>query len=162
MRVVVACGFGRERNSPEGSRSARRPERDRRHCSLDLAGLSLMDMRTVVPLLLAICVAACNSTPSNILGDGVDRSCAAVGGVQVTPPSASLHLGDTLRVTVRVGTCAGTSSTDVRWLSSDTTVALVDSLAGLVQARHAGTATIVASAVVDPHIQGALALQVTP
>jgi uncharacterized protein YjdB len=121
-----------------------------------------MNMKTVVPLLIAICVAACNSTPSNILGDGVDRSCAAVGGVQVTPPSASMHPGDNLRVIVRVGTCTGTSSTDVRWLSSDTTVALVDSLTGLVQARHAGTATIVATAVVDPQIQGALALQVTP
>lgn len=115
-----------------------------------------------MPLLLAIEVAGCSSTPVTISSDGIDNSCALIGGVQVEPPTASLHLGDSLRAIVKVGSCAGPSSTDVRWLSSDTGVAVVDSLAGLIHARRAGTATITATAVVDPAAKGALFLQVAP
>jgi hypothetical protein len=64
-------------------------------------------------------------------------------GPTVSPASATLHPGDTLRVR-----------------SSDTLIAVVDSLTGLVRARSLGQASIIATALSDRALVGAMALQV--
>jgi hypothetical protein len=64
---------------------------------------------------------------------------------------------DTLRVTVRDAPCSGpVVYPEFRWTSSDTNVAAVDSLAGLVRARKRGVTTIIASAALDRTLRGAM------
>ena len=49
-----------------------------------------------------------------------------------------------------------------RWRSSDTNVAVVDSIAGLVQARALGSASIIAALQQLQSAEGAMALRVVP
>jgi hypothetical protein len=81
-------------------------------------------------------------------------------GPRVSPAAATLHPGDTLRVSATETTCVGTTTAGVRWTSSDTTVATVGPSDGLVRAHGRGTSTIIASDVRDLSIKGAMALSV--
>jgi hypothetical protein len=88
------------------------------------------------------------STTSSLLLTAALAACEQATGprapVSVTPATATLAWGDTLRVSAdALG--AGPSVGGVRWSSSDTTVARVDS-AGLVTARGGGTARLTARA----------------
>jgi hypothetical protein len=84
-------------------------------------------------------------------------------GPSTTPTNATLHVGDTLRVTAQFSPCpALPNSIAFRWRSTDTLVATVDSLTGLVRARRLGTASINAWTILDPAIQGTMALAVVP
>lgn len=110
---------------------------------------------------LALLLGACS-------GDGKNTQttlpeCIMVGP-QVAPPTATLHPGDTLRARGSVTPCQQETLSDVtfRWRASDTSVATVDSVTGLVTARSAGKATIVGSLTADRQIQGAMALTVAP
>ena len=79
-------------------------------------------------------------------------------GVVVSPPSATLRPGDSLQASATFG-CAGEHAS-VRWSSSNTTIATVDSVSGLVRALSApGTASIIASLAADRAMNGAMALQ---
>jgi uncharacterized protein YjdB len=82
-------------------------------------------------------------------------------GVTVSPPSATLHPGDSLRASATVA-CAGRPA-DARWTSSDPTIASVDSVSGVVHARSvSGDATITASLTSDRAVRGALVVKVVP
>jgi len=85
--------------------------------------------------------------------------CVLVGPT-ATPPSATLHPGDTLRVRASYTPCPAGSPASFRWRSSDTVIAVVDSVTGLVRARSVGQATIVAAVVAEPSLVAAMALQV--
>jgi len=79
----------------------------------------------------------------------------------VSPTTATLRVGETVRVTGTVKPCEGLPrATRFRWQSSDVLTASVDSITGLVQARLPGTATIVGTLVVDPDLKGAMVVSV--
>ena len=117
-------------------------------------------MRVVVSASLVLTIVACSRDTSSPPPE--DVGCVASGAV-VVPSVATLHSGDTVRVTASLRPCPGFPAfVEFRWRSSDTLIATVDPIAGLVRARRAGTATIIASAVLDPNVQGAMALAVVP
>jgi uncharacterized protein YjdB len=117
-------------------------------------------MRVLIAVCIALVVAACGRSSTDSTASHVD--CTTTGPT-VSPPSVTLHPGDTLRATAFVHQCEGQpTSTTVRWRTSDTAVAGVDSLSGLVRARASGRSTIIASLVVNPQIEGAMALTVAP
>jgi hypothetical protein len=108
-----------------------------------------------------------------LLGDGCSGRAVNVTGMQavdcillsvtVSPPSVTMHPGDTLRAAAHPPPPCGSMVTyTFRWLSSDTTVASVDSVSGLVLARHQGTTTIVVDVADNRSVQGAMAVQVVP
>lgn len=79
----------------------------------------------------------------------------------VSPLTATLRVGETVRVTGAVKPCEGLPrATRFRWQSSDELTASVDSITGLVHARLPGTATIVGTLVVDPSLKGAMVVSV--
>ncbi|MGH7617891.1 MAG: Ig-like domain-containing protein [Gemmatimonadaceae bacterium] len=80
----------------------------------------------------------------------------------MSPASATMHPGDTLRLKVTGSVDCSSSITSWRWRSSDTTVASIDSLSGLVHATRPGTATAIAAAVQIPSVMGASAINVNP
>jgi uncharacterized protein YjdB len=109
---------------------------------------------------IGLVVVGCGRSSTGLVGSGPD---CTVSGPFVSPPSVTLHAGDSLRATAVVQQCEGQpTSTTVRWRTSDTAVAIVDSLSGLVRARASGRSTIIASLVVNPQIEGAMALTVAP
>jgi hypothetical protein len=110
---------------------------------------------------LALLLGACGGKePKNVL----TLPDCTVGGPQVAPPYATLHAGDTVRATASVTPCPQEMDfvPTFRWRSSNTSVATVDSIAGLVRALDTGRTTIVSSAIEDRAIQGAMALTVVP
>jgi uncharacterized protein YjdB len=70
-----------------------------------------------------------------------------VASVLVTPATANLRGGDTLRLSAVTRDSAGAALTgrQLRWSSSAPAIATVDSLSGLVRAAGAGSATITAT-----------------
>ena len=70
---------------------------------------------------------------------------AAVGSVVVTPPEATLAVGDTVRISAEVRDAAGAPIPDagVKWETGDASVATVDA-AGLVRALGRGSSTVTA------------------
>jgi uncharacterized protein YjdB len=91
----------------------------------------------------------------------VDSLIGCISEPAVSPATATLHPGDTLRLRISGGARCATT-TQWRWRSSDTAIAVVDSLEGLTRARTQGTATIIAEAVVDRNVKGAAAIVVVP
>jgi len=87
-----------------------------------------------------------------------------VDGPHVAPPYATLHAGDTVRAVASQTPCAQEKdfAPTFRWRSSNTNVAVVDSIAGLVRTVDTGRTTIIASAIENRAIQGAMALTVVP
>lgn len=82
---------------------------------------------------------------------------AAAVSIAVSPPSASIVVGQTQTFTATVG---NTTNTAVTWTSSNTGTATV-SAAGVVTGVAAGTATITATSVADPTKQATAAITVT-
>jgi len=107
-------------------------------------------------LVSVVVAAACREHPT--AARQVSPDCT-VEGPTVSPSSASVHTGDTLRAQVRYTPCPAGPVLAFRWRSSDTAVAVVDS-SGLIAARSAGQATVIASEEVNPQVEGALVLQV--
>jgi hypothetical protein len=86
-------------------------------------------------------------------------------GSIVSPASAALHVGDTLRVSVSTRICPGQPEQTLApyaWSSSDSSVAKVSASSGLVLAIRDGNVTIVATSVEEPLIKGAMALHIAP
>lgn len=107
-------------------------------------------------LLISLCV-ACGSDAHSSTGVPPIEGCML--GLRASPPSASLRLGDSLQAEALYG-CA-TQHANVRWRSSDTSVATVDAT-GMIRARsRPGAASIVALLVADTFVIGAMALQTT-
>lgn len=83
----------------------------------------------------------------------------------VSPASATLHIGDTLLVSVSTRICPGQAEPTLApyaWSSSDSSVAKVSASSGLVLALHDGTVTITATSVDEPLVKGAMALRIAP
>ena len=81
----------------------------------------------------------------------------------ITPASASLAAGDTLRVHASpLFSCNGAGPLLAYWHSNNTAIATVDSASGLVTARSVGTASIVIVAAIDPAVASAMVVRVTP
>ena len=81
----------------------------------------------------------------------------------VSPPSLTLHVGDSQRASASFRPCpADAGMATFRWQSSNTSVAVVDSIAGLVRAVDTGRTTIVATAIDNRALRGAMALTVVP
>ena len=79
----------------------------------------------------------------------------------VAPPFATIRIGDTLRVMARFDDCAARASS-AWWASMDKRVATIDSVSGLITGRGAGTATIIASGIVDPTQRAGMLIEVRP
>ena len=107
------------------------------------------------PTLLAL--AACHGDAAQAIQAAPD--CSLIGPT-VSPASATLHPGDTLRARVSYSPCPADPAPSFRWRSGDTLVAVVDSVTGLVRARLLGQTSIIATAVSAPALRGAMALQV--
>ena len=110
-----------------------------------------------------IAIGACRATEATHDDPDPPVDCILLGP-RVSPASARVHPGDTVRATVAFQWCSGgvVVQSDVRWTSNDTTIAAVDSVAGLVRARKQGLATITATLVVDRTLRGAMAFEVVP
>jgi len=79
----------------------------------------------------------------------------------VSPASATVHPGDTLRVTATISDCRD-GRHQARWTSSDTTVATVTVDAGSIHAMKTGRVSIIATAVDNSAEKAAMALDVNP
>src|SRR5215831_6828122 len=122
-------------------------------------------MKSSLSALLAVAVAglvgvvSCAEPERSATEPTPEVGCALIG-MRVSPGSATLLPGDTLRIRATETPCSGiTTAVVVRWKSSDTTVATVSS-DGLVRARTIGVAAIIATAVADAADQSAMALSV--
>jgi hypothetical protein len=109
----------------------------------------------------ALCVGACGGGAKATQTTHPD--CTAEGP-RVVPSMATLHPGDTLRATVTLPFCPWDPPVvaTFAWRSSDTTIATVDSVSGLVSARIVGRTTIIGSLTANRGVQGAMALTVAP
>ena len=88
-----------------------------------------------------------------------------VNSIVVTPPSATLHPGDTLLVHASRDYCPGEPTTSYQWRSSNLSVATVTTIGpndGVVRSVAIGNVTIIATATIDPSINGAAAIVVVP
>ena len=107
-----------------------------------------------------VAVGACGATASDAVSPTDSAVCITIGP-SVRPNFATLHPGDTLRASASLPSCtAGAITPTFRWSSSDSSVALVDSLSGLIRARALGTVTISAAATQDRSVKGAMLLLV--
>jgi uncharacterized protein YjdB len=82
----------------------------------------------------------------------VTSTMMGVTDVTVAPTELNIAVGATFRFAATVDAPSWILDRAVLWSSSDTTVATVDS-SGLVTARHAGPATIVAASRSDPTVR---------
>jgi uncharacterized protein YjdB len=108
---------------------------------------------------LALVLVACGGEKSP---NGLTPPDCTVQGPHVAPPSATLHAGDTVRATANESPCLYENdlAPTFRWRSSNTSVAIVDSIAGLVRALDTGRTSIIAIETANPAVQGAMALTV--
>ena len=114
-------------------------------------------MRLLATLGAAIlAVVACRTTDA-VHNETPSMSVDSTGTLSVSPASATLHLGDTLRARAW-----GVTAIDVRWTSSDTSVAVIDFTGGLIRARAAGRATTIAKLTSNTTVSAAMALDVVP
>jgi uncharacterized protein YjdB len=108
----------------------------------------------------AVGLAACGPSDSPLGIVPPQQSCVLVGP-RVSPGSATLHPGDTLRASAAPAACTSTN-VHFRWISSDTTIASVTADAGLIRALKPGTVTVSAIVVEDPSQKGAIVILVNP
>lgn len=110
----------------------------------------------------AILAVACSdpNTPAPI--DVLPRR--GVTGISISPPTAALSVGDTLRIraVVTLGNSPAQRDTTITWASSRPGVALVDSLSGLVRAFAPGVTTVTATLRADVNFRAATQLSVIP
>ena len=118
-------------------------------------------MKSLFFVAALVVAGACGAAARDVVTPIDSVSCITIGPT-VRPASATLHPGDTLRVSVSMPACAlGTTTETFRWSSSDSSVAFVDSLSGLIRARSLGTATIIAALAAERSVKGAMLLVVT-
>jgi hypothetical protein len=120
-------------------------------------------LRALGVLWLALACRGADGNPDPVTGV-VARDCF-LNGPTVSPAVATLHVGDTLPVSVKPAPAEcwpSQTPQSYRWLSSDTAIARIDSVTGVARARKAGIATITASEVSQPSVRAAMVLQVAP
>ncbi|HTE45842.1 MAG TPA: Ig-like domain-containing protein [Gemmatimonadaceae bacterium] len=119
-------------------------------------------LAVVAALFVSAVGGACDhSTPETApLIEQPSGTCISLGPT-VSPNFATLSPGDTLRPTV-AAPCGFPATAPFRWSTSDSKIASVDSVTGLVTAQAQGSATIVAALVADRTIKGAMLVQVKP
>jgi uncharacterized protein YjdB len=119
-----------------------------------------MNVATCSAIGVALLLGACSTDGTKSVQAPFD---CTTGSMRVTPPSATLHPGDSLKEAASFAACPydGVVAT-FRWRSSNTGVAIVDSMAGLVRAVDTGSVTIIATVTENPAVQGAAALTVIP
>jgi uncharacterized protein YjdB len=83
-----------------------------------------------------------------------------IGGIDVTPASPGIQVGDTVQLSADATGVVGSPDTSVTWTSSDDSVATVDA-AGLVTGVAEGTATITATSVFDTSVSGSATVTVS-
>ncbi len=119
-------------------------------------------MRILITL-AALVIVGCDHAPTAAKLDTAGSEC--LSGPRVSPGSATLVVGDTLRL-VAYPAPAGCGSTVAApigtfgWHSSDAATATVDSLTGIVRARAAGSVTIITFPLSNPTVKGAAAITV--
>ena len=114
----------------------------------------------LILLFLGLGLAACDgSAPIAAAIDAPVTGC--IGNATVSPASATLRVGDTLRARASLSSCSVAGRPTVQWTTSNAAVARVDST-GLVLARAQGLATIVASLSAEPAVKSAMAVNVVP
>jgi uncharacterized protein YjdB len=111
-------------------------------------------------LMIGVAIVACGSDRIAQTAPVDTPLAVCVDGPTVSPASATLRVGDTLRVRAPAELCA--NPVQWRWHSSDTVVASIDSLDGLVRAKRQGSASIVNELLSDRNEKGAAAITVTP
>jgi uncharacterized protein YjdB len=121
-----------------------------------------MPLRRLSLVSVGIALGACSAST---VAPAQDTDCAnMVSPAIVLPSTATLSVGDTMRLTaILAAHCPGGPTTaQWRWESGNSALASVDSLTGLVTARAAGTTTVVATATFDSTIAGAATVRVLP
>ena len=120
-------------------------------------------MKSLLFVAALVAVGACGATASDAVTP-IDSPGCTLPGPTVRPNPATLHPGDTLRASASMPSCPldPPVTTTFRWASSDSSVASVDSLSGLIRARALGTVTISAAATLDRNVKGAMLLVVAP
>ena len=107
-----------------------------------------------------VVMAACGGSEKAATDPTSEVGCL-VGLSRVSPASATLHPGDTLRVLAIDTPCFGSPQiVAAQWTSSNASVATVGPNDGLVRAYSRGQATIIAADPHDPNLKGAMALVV--
>ena len=86
---------------------------------------------------------------------------AAIGGIDVTPATATVTVGESRQLTATPTGVVGDPDSSVTWSSSAPGVATVSS-SGLVRAVGVGTATITATSVFDTTVSGSALVLVEP
>ena len=104
----------------------------------------------------ALCV-ACGRKDDPPTSPVVDE---CLRGISVSPASTVISVGGIVQVSASLG--CDNRPVVVRWRSSDTRVAVVDSLSGLVRGVSPGTITVIASWVEDSAVRGAAVVNVAP
>ena len=105
------------------------------------------------------CLTACEAKAFDVADTTTPVSCL-VSEVTVSPAQVYMNVGERLRVTALTRGCPGPQTPAiVRWSSSDTLIARVDST-GLIETRKAGAASIIAKLVADPTVQAAMIVNV--
>jgi hypothetical protein len=112
----------------------------------------------------AIAAVGCSSDKGVSVVDTVPQplTCVLIGPI-VSPASATIFVGDTLHVLAQANACgrpANAPPVTFLWSTSDTTIARVDSLTGLVHAKSAGAVSVIVREVQEPTVQGAMVLHV--
>jgi len=107
---------------------------------------------------LGLLIGACSADGTKSVQTPFD---CTTGSMRVAPASATLHPGDSVKETASFAACPNDNVVATfRWRSSNTGVAIVDSIAGLVRAVDTGSATIIATVTENRAVQGAAALTV--
>jgi uncharacterized protein YjdB len=116
-------------------------------------------MRDIVCVSLICLLAGCDADSPMQLES---KTCGLVGPT-LAPSSATLAVGDTIRLSIGPMTnpCTGKGPFPAVFASSDETVAVVNAASGLVTARAVGKTTIIAASSGDPTWAAAAVLQVT-
>jgi uncharacterized protein YjdB len=121
------------------------------------SALSALVVGAVAGLVL---MTACGGSEKASTDPTSEVSCA-VGLSRISPSSATLHPGDTLRVLAIDTPCFGSPAiVAAQWTSSDTSVATIGPNNGLIRAFSRGQATIIATDPHDPNQKSAMALAV--
>jgi hypothetical protein len=84
-----------------------------------------------------------------------------VEGISVSPPSATVRVGDTLRFRATVSGSQA-RDTNIVWASSRPDVAAIDSVRGLAQALSVGSATLIATVRSNTNFRAGAQLVVVP
>ena len=123
-----------------------------------------MSAFSVRVVLGAMAITACHS-PTNVTRP--DSAClVAALPIRIAPTDTSVRAGDTLRLLAVVNTSdcyAGLELNEgVRWGSSDTMIAVVDAVTGVITARTPGKVVINAHPIPTSGFRGQATVTVTP